>query len=73
MILQFHKGPDVPYRVRPRYRREDYLVDPIRRGLRVDVEVTQSGLGEVVPVDPLISYNLALEADGKRPYPVIYE
>jgi hypothetical protein len=121
VILQFHKGPDGPYWVRPRYRREDYLVDPnsmraieserggyltvddlmgerdgpfvgweeIKRFDRdgkywvrlrqsdadycVDVEVTQSGLGEVVPVDPLISYNLALEADPKRPYPVIYE
>ena len=28
MTLQFHQGPDGPYWVRPRYRREDYLVDP---------------------------------------------
>jgi hypothetical protein len=39
----------------------------------VDVEVLESGLGEVVPVDPLISYHLALEADRKLPCPVIYE
>jgi hypothetical protein len=28
VTLQFHQGPDGPYWVRPRYRREDYLVDP---------------------------------------------
>ena len=121
MVLQYHKGPDGPYYVRPRYRPEDYLIDAnalraienergghlnVDRliGLRdgpfvgweevgrldrdgkrwvrlrqtdadyaVDVEVMEIELGEVVPVDPLISYKLALEADPERPYPVIYE
>jgi hypothetical protein len=39
----------------------------------VDVEVLPSGLGDVVPVDPLIAYDLALEADRKLPHPVIRE
>jgi hypothetical protein len=32
----------------------------------VDVEVTSRGLGEVVPVDPLVAYNLAVAADRTR-------
>jgi hypothetical protein len=39
----------------------------------VDVEVLDLGLGDVVPVDPPTAYQLALEADGHRPDPVIYE
>jgi hypothetical protein len=39
----------------------------------VDVEVLDLGLGDVVPVDPLTAYQLALEADRHRPEPVIYE
>jgi hypothetical protein len=39
----------------------------------VDVAVTRVGFGEFALVDPLVAYNLALELDKQRDYPVVYE
>jgi hypothetical protein len=39
----------------------------------VDVEVAARGLGEVATVDPLVSYNLALERDRTRKIRIVHE
>ena len=75
-MLEMHDGPFVGWVRRADFERDGkswIRFSHLTGEYCVDVEVTESGLGEILPVDPGIAFELALAADPARELRVVRE